>query len=363
MRIEQLALRDFRNIEQLDLELDNDLVVFHGDNGQGKTNLLEAIYYLANLKSFRRARRGELIRFGCERSQVKARVLSGSWTRRCEAVLDRQGRSVRVDGAEQRSLTAYFDGIRAVAFTPEDPATVRGSPGGRRAFLDRGAFLLRPQHLDLVRELGRVVMQKNALLRKSNEELGGDQLRIWNERLADVGAQVSQRRAEFIEELRGHLADVHTGLTGSTQTLDIEYRAGCQPGDREALAELLASKESQEWQRRQSLVGPHREDLTLHLGGRDLRTYGSQGQVRSAALALKLALLSAVSGAAGDPPLFVLDDLGSELDPSRNQRLLERLRDEGGQVFVATTSLHHVPLPDGSFTAHRVHQGTVDAAP
>ena len=359
MRVQHLILRDFRNVEALQLPLGDDLIVFHGGNGQGKTSLLEALYFLANLKSFRKSRRREMIRWGEPTAQLGARVVADGVERRFEVEMHRDGREVRLDGKDIRSFVSYFSGIRAVAFTPEDPAMVRGSPGGRRAFLDRGVFLARPDHLGLVRELGRLVSQKNALLRGQGDRvLRGAQLQVWNERLAAVGAEVIARRSAFVEAISGHLPEVHEALTGDSSPLQIGYRACSPPGDVDALRELLERSADAELDRGQTLVGPHREDLSLKLEGKDLRTFGSQGQVRTAALTLKLALLASTASRVGSPPMFLLDDLGSELDPSRNERLLARLGAEGGQVFVATTSLVHVPLPEERYRAIEVDSGS-----
>lgn len=360
MHVQHLVLHEFRNVEALELPLGDDLVVFHGGNGHGKTSLLEALYLLANLKSFRKARRREMIRWGQPLARVGARVEADGVERRFEVELHRDHREVRLDGKDIRSFVSYFSGIRAVAFTPEDPAMIRGGPGGRRAFLDRGVFLARPDHLGLVRELGRLVSQKNALLRShADRALREAQLQAWNERLATVGAEVIARREAFVEALSDHLPEVHESLTGDDIQLEVGYRACSAPGDTDALRELLERSADAELERGQTLVGPHREDLSLRLKGKDLRTFGSQGQVRTAALTLKLALLASTASRVGSPPMFLLDDLGSELDPDRNERLLARLGAEGGQVFVATTSLVHVPLPQDRYTAIPVTSGEV----
>lgn len=360
MRIQHLVLRDFRNVEALELSLGDDLIVFHGGNGQGKTSLLEALYLLANLRSFRRSRRNEMIRWGQPSAQIRARVEAEGAERRFEVRLNRDGREVRLDGKDIRSFVSYFSGIRAVAFTPEDPAMVRGGPGARRAFLDRGVFLARPDHLGYARELARLVSQKNALLRTRHDRaLRESQLQAWNERLATVGAEVTARRAAFVEALTSHLDEVHRSLTGDGSALEVGYRPCSPPGDREALLALLERQADAELDRGQTLVGPHREDLSLRLEGRDLRTFGSQGQVRTAALTLKLALLASTTTRVGSPPMFLLDDLGSELDPERNERLLARLAAEGGQVFVATTTLAHIPMKPGRYRAIAVDSGGV----
>ena len=357
MRVQQLRITDFRNLEFVDLELDADVVVFFGDNGQGKTNLLEAVYLLANLKSFRNARRADLVRWGCRHATVTAEVAAREIVRLFEVRLEGSTRRVRVDGKDPRSLVSYFSGIRAFAFTPEDPTMVRGGPAGRRAFLDRGVFLMRADHLDLVRQYARLLDQKGALLRAPGADRA--QIELWNDQLARIGAEIVSRRASFVQGLQPHLDAVHAALVPGESVLSVSYRSCCEPGDVEDLARKLDQKLGQELDRGQTLVGPHREDLRVRLDARDLRTFGSQGQVRSAALCLKLALLGLVSQGSDDPPLFLLDDLGSELDPGRNARLLDLLAGHGSQLLVATTTLDHVPLDRDSYPAHRIEAGSI----
>jgi len=359
VQIEQLSLRNFRNLADVELSFCGGLFAFHGDNGQGKTNLLEALYYLANLKSFRGARRTELIRFEVDEARLEARVARGELRRRFRVELDRTRRKLEVDGKDPRSLTSYFQGIRAIAFTPGDPAMIRGAPTGRRAFLDRGVFLQRPDHLELVREVARLLAQKNALLRRVSRDEGGVQLQVFNERLALAAARLSRRRAALADAVTEPLQQRHAQLAEDGGSLTVQYRSDAAAGDVEAWAARLAEREGAEWERGQSLVGPQRDDLLVELDGHNLRTYGSQGQVRTAALPMKLALLALASSSAGDPPVFLLDDLGSELDPTRNRRLLEGLLAEGGQVFVATTSLRHVPLADGDYAAFQIESGEI----
>lgn len=363
MRIDELRAQNFRNLADLHLSFGDGLFVFHGDNGQGKTNLLEALYFLANLKSFRGARRGELIHFEQPTAVLEAHVARGELRRHFHIELDRTRRVLAVDGKDPRSLAGYFQGIRAVAFTPGDPAMIRGAPTARRAFLDRGVFLQRPDHLDLVREVGKLLAHRNALLRGVPRQQGEPQLQVFDEQLIRAGSELSARRAALVDALTEPLAERHAQLARSPGMLSIQLRCDTPPGDRAALAARLAERTAAEWERRQSLVGPQHDDLVVELDGHPLRTFGSQGQVRTAALALKLGLMALVSRAAGDPPVFLLDDLGSELDPQRNHRLLDTLLGEGGQVFVATTSLDHVPLDRDRYTAFRIAAGVVESDP
>jgi len=361
VRLTRLALRDFRNLPELAVETDARFVVFSGANAQGKTNVLEAIYALATLKSFRTHRRREFIRWGRTEAVVAGTVVSEGVTRRYKLRLTPSEREAQVDQQTPRPLSSYFDGVRAVLFAPEDTAMVRGEPSGRRGFVDRAAFTLRPAHLDLVRAYGRVLSQRGALLRAGGDPL---QLEVLDEQLVELGAKLSLRRAEVVAELAAPFRDLYTGISGGRDAT-VGYRSvlgdGDLPARRERFRERLAERRGDELRRGMNLVGPQRADLDLRIGGKSARAYGSQGQVRSVVLALKLAQLR-VADRLGLKPLFLLDDLSSELDEHRTAHLLELLASLGLQTFVTTTDVGRLAaLPPSEQLVYRVAEGRVDS--
>lgn len=362
MRLTRLALRDFRNLPELALETDARFVVFAGENAQGKTNVLEAIYALATLKSFRTHKRRELLRWGQDEAVIAGTVVSEGVTRRYKLRLTASEREPKVDDQVPRPLSSYFDGVRAVLFAPEDTAMVRGEPAGRRAFVDRAAFTLRPAHLDLVRAYGRVLSQRGALLRAGGDPL---QLEVLDSQLVQLGAKLSVRRDEVVAELATPFSELYAGVSGG-RSATVRYRSVLGEGDeasrRERFLEKLAERRDDELRRGINLVGPQRADLDLRIEGQSARAFGSQGQVRSVVLALKLAQLQ-VADRRGLRPLFLLDDLSSELDEHRTAHLLELLGELGLQTFVTTTDVGRLAaLPAAEQLVHRVSKGRISRA-
>lgn len=337
MRLIELKARDFRNLASVSIRTDAPLVVFSGANGQGKTNALEAVCALATLKGFRARRNEELIRFGQPRAEVAGVVEDGASQRHFRLVVSPDRRAGEVDGKAPRELAEYFAGIRAVVFTPDDVRVVRGGPEERRRLIDRAAFTASPSFLELARQFRRVMDQKAALLRaRSPDRL---QIEVFNERLVSLGARLVLRRRQIAEELAGPFAALHGTIAGEGKA-SLRYRSRLGDGGEaqlgEAYREILEKTLEEEIRRGQSIDGPQRDDLELRLEGRPARTYASQGQVRSIVLALRLAELVAAKER-GDRPIFLLDDLSSELDRLRTGRLVELVAQLGVQCLLSTT--------------------------
>ena len=376
MRIEHLRLRGFRNISKLDLELGGSFHVFVGQNAQGKTNLLEAIYLLATLKSFRGPMNRELIQWGADRAKLYARMSARSRSREHSLEIHPRGRRLRVDGKTPRPLTDYFHGIRAVSFTPEDLQMIRGAPQGRRDFLDRLSFDLEPGHLERIRSLYRCLKQKGALLRR-RPAARETEIQAFEPLLRRVAAEVLVARLETVRKLQPIFSSVLGSIAAQEQSSSqLRYctSLGATQGLSEALgrgehsvaleeAETLvagALERVREAERRRGmcLAGPQRDDLDVLLAGKSLRTFGSQGQVRSAALALKMAHRSLVTELRGRTPLFLLDDVGSELDSQRAERLMAWLEHAPGQVFLTATDAVKVPLSPAKYRSWTVSTGS-----
>ncbi len=334
MRLERLRLQGFRNISRLELSLDGSFHVFVGENAQGKTNLLEAVYALATLKSFRARRNQELVRWGSDKAEVRGKVDDGTLVRDFRLRIDGKGRRGEVDGKPPGQLARYFEGIRAVLFRPEDIAIVRNGPELRRQFIDRAAFTASASFLELAQTFRRVLSQKAALLRQARVD--PVQLAVFDEQLAKAGARLVDRRLRMVDELRKPFTELHERISGLGEA-SLDYR-GSLDRDRleESYLELLERSRSDEIRRGMNLVGPQRDDLLLKLDGRPARPYASQGQTRSLVLALKLGELLAAR-ARGASPIFLLDDLSSELDRFRTGRLVELLEDLDLQIVVTTT--------------------------
>ena len=371
--VSQLRLRDFRNLEAVDLELSPGISVFWGDNAQGKTNLLESVYVLATLKSFRGARNGELIRTGAELSRVSGQLVSDDLPRRCEVEISSRGKRVKLDGKGPRSLPGYFKTIKAVSFVPSDLRLIDGPPETRRSFLDRAAFTMDPLFLQIARDYREVLRQKNALLRQGRR--GGSQLAptllsTWNERLVASGSLLVARRLSFLDQFGPVLREVHEKITGAARgRAEIAYR-GCVPAEaawdgRDAIAAAMTKRcaevAEEEIRRGYATWGPQRDDWQLSVAGEALRRFGSQGQVRSAALALRVAQIVLVRRQLGVCPLFLLDDVSSELDPHRNRQLMDLLRELEAQVLITTTELQNLRLEKRDYESWRLVMGTISS--
>jgi len=291
---------------------------------------------------------------GVVSSDVGTRKLQWSWSENT--------RKLALDGVTDPSLKSWFSTIRAVVFCPEDIAIVRAEPGLRRRFIDRAAFTLRPGHLSLVQDYSKILRHKVALLKSRASE---SQRSTFDTELARVGARLMVRRCEAISALIDPLNEIHSCIAGQgTVRLKLRSAGGVDSDQseedlRRALEESISAKSQEELMRGQALVGPHRDELEIYIDDKLARSYASQGQARSVVLALKLAQWSA-AGAGGEPPLFLLDDLGSELDGHRRARLLELLGDLPGQVWVTTTDPGFVDaVPADERQLHRVDSGRI----
>lgn len=373
MYIGRLQLRDFRNVEGQALELPPGISVFHGDNGQGKTNLLESVYLLATLKSFRGAKNKDLIRHGTPKALVEGTLHQAGLARVHQVQVDKSGKRFRIDNKNPRGLPEYFAGIKAIAFVPSDVRLADGAPDGRREFLDRAAFTLDPSYLGIAKSYSAALKQKNALLRDAKLRRRAPDsalLAVWNDRLADAGAAVIERRVDFLRDFAPVFRELHGGITAAAKGRpEIRYRGAVTPkdveGGRSAIRDALRAKFeaaiTNEERRGYSLVGPQRDDWELRVGGEPLRSLGSQGQLRSAALALRLAQMVLTRRRCGVCPIFLLDDVGSELDPHRNRRLLEQLGALEAQVLITTTTLVNLQLPAGTYSDFEVENGVIKA--
>jgi DNA replication and repair protein RecF len=353
-----LQLADFRNYATLAFAPAPGLNVFAGPNAQGKSNLLEAIAILATGKSFRTHRERELIRSGGERAEIAgdARVAAGTLRLRCSIASTPAGtrKAFDVNGASV-GFARFLGRARVVTFVPRDLALVSGGPVVRRTFLNNALAQISPTYYRELVRYGRIVQQKAALLRGAIAP-DRDLLLAYNDELLGPGAALIAARRSFIEELSVGVAGVFGRWTGARERVSVAY-ASNPGGDGEPaalLAEALAANVDAELRRRTALVGPHRDDVRLLLDGAPLDAFGSQGQQRTAVLALKVAEYETMRSRTGDAPILLLDDVLSELDAERAGGFLAALGSYE-QAFLTTTELG----PAASGTRFRIVAGTV----
>lgn len=361
MRLRRLVVQGFRNLADADLDVDAAFVVLHGENAQGKTNALEAIWMLAALKPLRTVRPAELVRWGEEGFQVSGRVERDGIERLYRVAFEQGRRDVYVDG-KRAALAEWFRDLRAICFTPADGEIVGGGPELRRRWVDRAAFTARPAHLDVVRAHQRLLLHKGAVLRGDRPDHA--LLDALDAQLATTGARLAHRRDALLGELAPHVSRSYAALASSDGAVELGLRTtarGTTVDEREAsLSEVLGRARPAELRRRRTLVGPQTDEVSVRLGGRPARRFASRGQVRSLVLALKLAELQAARDR-GTVPLFLLDDLSSELDRARTSRLVELLADLGAQVVATTTDPDHLDaLPGGTTRRFLVQDGRIE---
>lgn len=347
-----LKLTGVRNLAPTQLEPGPRFNVLHGDNGQGKTNVIEAIYVAGTLRSFRTQRLAELIAFGEDEAYIGARVRRGGLERKYELTIGPRSRKVRLDGKVARPIARYFGDFNVVLFAPEDLLVPRGSPGDRRKFLDRAVFNWRPSHLAASQDYDKVLRNRNALLRElqENPRASAALLDVYDDQLAAVGAKVVAARRAFLDAVAPRFAIAfeaitHTGLPVALRYAgagELEGLGDDEPALQRTLGELLAGSRSRDRARGATNVGPHRDDLQFALADHDAQSFASQGQLRALVLAWKTAEMDLLQAAHGDPPILLLDDVSSELDAARNEYLFEFLGARASQCFITTTHPKHV---------------------
>ena len=364
MRLLRLQVRDFRNLAEVDLEPSARTTILVGENGQGKTNLLEAVYLLTTLKPLRAARLQELVRFGADRAQVAGDFDGPGGVRRAAVQVQAGGRTPYLDGKPQERLDAYFEGLAAVCFSPDDLLLVKGSPESRRRFLDRAAFNRWPAVLSEARDYVRALRARNAALRTGPPEVEAS----FREPLVRAAARLLRRRVELVQELAPRVAAAFAEISGpGAPEARVAYRpaAGMRvEGSEEEcagrLAEILAARVERDREKGYTSAGPHMDELVLALDGKGARVFGSQGQQRAVVLALKIAEIENLRAALGRPPLLLLDDISSELDPAKNRYLLAYLRRLEAQAILTSTDrrlLEPAAGPDTAF--YGVENGAV----
>ncbi|HEX6839754.1 MAG TPA: DNA replication/repair protein RecF [Polyangia bacterium] len=355
MKVHALEARQFRNLEQVLIEPHPRFNVLSGDNGQGKTNILEAIYLLGTLRSFRAGKTEEMVRFGAAQALVRARVEKLGTQRMLEVTLAPGHKHARVDGKGARA-SDYFGGFNVVLFAPEDLRLPKGAPAGRRRFVDRAVWNAHPAYLGEVQTYEKVLRSRNAVLRDGGPE---SMLEVYDEQLARAAVAIVTRRRSLVDELGPRVRAAFERVTQTGLALDIEYETALDISDIEhSMRQRLIAERRKDLARGATSSGPHVDDLDLVLDEKSAKLYASQGQLRAIVLALKIAEIEFLRDKLGDSPVLLLDDVSSELDPKRNAQLFDFLKSVPCQAFITTTHRSHVLLSEERLDFHVV-AGTV----
>jgi len=346
MHLSWLELREFRSYESLAFTPEPGLNVLIGDNGAGKTNVLEAIGYLSRLSSFRGAPDAALVRTEAAAAVIRGGIARESGELKVEVELPAEGRRrILVNGKRPKRNSDVAVEVPLVAFLPDDLDVVKRGPGLRRDYLDEVAGHISPTAGADRTEYDKIVRQRNRFLRDEGYQADLVALDVWDERLAEVGGRLVSARLSLLDRLSGHLERGYRAVAGeSAEGLTARYEAWwldeSDPG--KSLLEALTERRRRDLDQRTTTVGPHRDDVGLYLGSRPARTHASQGEQRSLALALRIAAFGLLEDRHDRPPILLLDDVFSELDPGRSEGVIELL--PKGQVFVTSAREDEVPL-------------------
>jgi len=338
--VRELTCNGFRNLHPTVWHPDEGVNILYGDNAQGKTNLLEACWLFTGARSFRGAKDSEMVAFGGDRASLSLRFEAGQREQEASITI-RQRRSVTLNGVKLPSAARLAGTFCGVVFSPAHLSLIKDGPEGRRRFVDSACCQLRPHYVNVLTDYHKALIQRNALLKQCKEQTGfgaaqAEQLELWDHALAVAGARVTRYREEYIRRLQPIAAHIYDGLSGGREQLAVAWESahgGETPADvARYWMDVLRDARRADLAVGHTTVGPHREDLALSLDGLAARTYGSQGQQRSAVLALKLAEASLLQEVTGETPVAFLDDVMSELDTSRQDYILNHI--DGWQVFI-----------------------------
>lgn len=362
MRVKTLDLTQFRNYEHASIVPDSGMNILIGPNAQGKTNILEALYLCCVGRSHRTARDEELIRWGQMMARVRLTCEQHDGTHDVSVSIlrgEKKKKIVKIGAGQAERIGELMGHVRGVLFSPEDLLLIKGGPGERRRFLDMELSQLRPQYFYTLQRASRALCQRNALLKEiAVKPALLSTLDLWDEQLAETGAQIAAQRREAVEKLGALAGEAHASLSAGREKLTMRYVS--QVGDgadaKEKLLKRLINGREDDLRRQTTQTGIHRDDILIGIDGKDARTFASQGQQRSAALSVKLAQLEMTEKETGEAPILLLDDVMSELDSFRRRQLIERI--DRAQTFITCTDLSDLAQAQKGMVMH-VKEGTI----
>lgn len=346
MQLLKLELNRFRNYKHEIISFDDGVNIFFGNNGEGKTNILEAIYMLSLGRSFRTNKDRDMINLEGQTAYVRAIVESSGKEYKIEYKIDSKiKKAIKINGLPIDRISELLGIINVVIFSPEDLSLVKDGPKERRNFIDRELSQLRPKYYGALNDYYKNLAQKNNLLK--NKEIDPLLLDVYDEQLARYGLEIINFRQDFINKISRIANENHYKISSRKENLTIDYEKSIEASSRDEYYQALKETRERDIQRGTSSKGIHRDDLKIEINGIDLRTYGSQGQKRSAAISLKLSEIELIYEMRGEYPLVLLDDIFSELDRERQIMLLDSIKHT--QTFVTTAEDIDIPLKTVKF--------------
>ena len=369
MHLDSVDITGFRNFTSAAVRFSPGRNLIFGPNGSGKSNLLETIHYLCTAKSFRRATADLIVQNGADFFRIVGEGKVGGEQITLElAYRPGERKHIKINGVSHSKVAVLYEQFKVVFFGPDDVELVYGPPSVRRRFLDISVAQLEAGYIPLLWEYKKVVAQRNALLRELGEAYdslgaitGDESLQVWDEKLVELGLAINRSRGRFIRDVSELAREFHNQLTATDDMLEMRYKASPTLAEYSADAyhAKVESRRTRELLMRQSMYGPHRDDVQFLLCGEDCRSYASRGQVKSAVLSVKLAVLEHIKELCGEPPILLLDEIFSDLDRNRLDYLMPLLSDLG-QVIVTTSKLREVKELGLFENSLRVESGSIE---
>lgn len=345
MYVINLKFKNYRNLVDEEIKPNEKINVIYGNNAQGKTNIIEAIWLFCGGHSFKGSKENEFIKFGERFSRIKALFFSQNRKQEAEIIFNGGKKEVIINGVKKSSSAALIEKFNAVVFSPEDLTLVKRGPSARRRFIDSAICREKLRNAIVISKYNQTLNQRNALLKDifRHPELKAT-LSIWDDTLCNLGAKIIYQRLSYINKLQKDAKEYHFGISDNTEKLEIKYNSNCLAnfGDSEEeifkkLKKALRESEKDDINSGFTNIGPHRDDFNIIINDRKAKIFASQGQQRSAVLSLKLAEAKVLSNLTGENPVILLDDVLSELDKKRRDFLLNEIKDY--QVFITTCEL------------------------
>ena len=353
MWIKKIKIKNFRNYESEEINLDKNINIFYGQNAQGKTNIIESIFLCSLGKSFRAKKDKEMIKLNEQNAIVEVEYEKSDRDGKIKIEIGNK-KNIYLNGIKIKKLSELLGNLNIVIFTPDDINILKGGPQNRRRFLDIMISQLRPNYMHILNLYIKTVEQRNNYLRQIKEEHKDENLlEIWDEKLAEYAIKIYEYRKEFIEKIIKKLDIIHKNITNGEEQIELEYVTECD--SKEKYLKLLKERRKLDIIKGFTTKGVHRDDFMIYINRKDIKIFGSQGQNRTAMLSLKLAELQVIYDEIGEYPILLLDDFMSELDKTRRKNFLENI--EGTQVII--TGTEKLDIENLEYLEYNVSNGKV----
>ena len=353
MWIKKIKIKNFRNYEKEEINLEKNINIFYGQNAQGKTNIIESIFLCSLGKSFRAKKDIEMIKLNEENAIVEIEYEKSDRDGKIKIELGNK-KNIYLNGIKIKKLSELLGNLNIVIFTPDDINILKGGPQNRRRFLDIMISQLRPNYMHILNLYIKTMEQRNNYLRQIKEEHKDENLlEIWDEKLAEYAIKIYEYRKEFIEKIIKKLDIIHKNITNGEEQIELEYITECD--NKEKYLQLLKERRKLDIIKGFTTKGIHRDDFVIYINKKEIKIFGSQGQNRTAMLSLKLAELQVIYDEIGEYPILLLDDFMSELDKTRRKNFLENI--EGTQVII--TGTEKLDIENLEYLEYNVSNGQV----